>query len=65
MNLWEVVDDNISKKWGLAMYSMYLLQQMNSPSWQIMAVACTAIIAQMWIDLKAKKDIPKISAQII
>ncbi len=50
MNLAELINQNISKKMGIAIAGAILLHQANAPSWQIMTVIVTAIIIQGLLD---------------
>jgi hypothetical protein len=54
MDFSDLINQNISKKWGLAIAGMGLLWQVGAPSWQIAGVAAIAIIVQGILDLKGK-----------
>lgn len=54
MNLVELINQNVSKKMGLAIACMITLAQMSAPTWQIMAVGIAAIFAQGILDFKGR-----------
>ena len=55
MNLEQLINENISKKWGIAIIGVISLAKVGAPSWQIMVVILTAIGAQMFLDYEKKK----------
>ena len=54
MNLIELANNNISKKWGLALAGLYAISQAESTiqAWQITIVVCTAVVVQGLLDWK-------------
>ena len=60
MNLAELINQNISKKMGIAIAGAILLHQANAPSWQIMTVIVTAVIVQGALDYVQGTRPPKI-----
>lgn len=50
MNITELLNQNFSKKMGMAIAGIVTLAQAGAPSWQIMAVIIAAILAQAILD---------------
>jgi len=55
MNLAELINQNVSKKWGVAIVGIITLAHIQAPSWQIMVIAAIAVIMQGILDLKKPK----------
>jgi hypothetical protein len=50
MNLVELVNQNLSKKMGIAIVGIVALAKVNAPSWQVMVVVVAAIVVQGYLD---------------
>ena len=59
MNFAELINQNISKKMGIAIVGAILLHQASAPSWQIMTVIVTAVIVQGILDYVQERRPPK------
>lgn len=62
MNGLDFINENLSKKMGIAIVGMITLVQAGAETWQIMALAIIAVIIQGIIDLrkpniKEKQDV--------
>jgi len=55
MNLTDLINQNISKKWGVAVFGIASLVYTEAPTWQIMTVAVSAVIVQGILDLLKKE----------
>lgn len=55
MNGLEFINENLSKKMGIAIVGMITLVQAGAETWQIMALAITAVIIQGIIDFRKPK----------
>lgn len=57
MNGLEFINENVSKKMGIAIAGAIMLYKAGAPTWQIMTVICTAVVIQGALDY-AKKSKP-------
>ncbi len=55
MTIAELMNENMSKKMGIAIVGIVALMQIKADTWQIMAVAITAIIMQGVLDYRKPK----------
>jgi len=56
MNVSELINENMSKKMGIAIVGIIALMQVEAEPWQIMVVAIVAVIVQGVLDLKKPKQ---------
>jgi len=61
MTLEQLINENVSKKYGIAIIGALTLWKAGAPSWQIMVVIITAIVSQAILDYKnVRKETKKI-----
>jgi len=58
MSLEQLINENVSKKYGIAIVGALVLLKAGAPPWQIMTVILTAIIAQAILDHEKKEIQP-------
>lgn len=51
MDFSQLINENISKKFGIALACMGLLWKMGAPTWQVAGVGAVAIIMQGLLDI--------------
>ena len=63
MNGLEFINQNISKKMGISIVTLVLLERASAPPWCLVLVGSVAIIAQCVLDYKGEKH-EKVSVSV-